>query len=234
MLVKLDHVTNEAENIRMFWFKPERPVDYIAGQFIELTLPHPNPDERGQKHWFTLTSSPSEPLLAITTKFDPARVSTFKQTLRNLKPGDSVQMSDPMGDFVLPKDMSRPLVFIAGGIGITPMRSMIKWLHDRQEHRTIHILYAAHTIEEVVFRSLFNDYGAPMDIILNQPPSGWEGQSGRLDATKILELAPNVDNKLYYLSGPEPMTEALFKDLQTAGVNQRQLVTDYFPGYKAI
>jgi ferredoxin-NADP reductase len=232
--VVLDHVEDIAKNIKTFWFKPERTVRYTAGQYIELTLPHDNPDERGIKHWFTLSSSPSEDLLSITTKHAEQNGSSFKETLFGLSPGDTVMMSEPMGDFVLPKDPLRPLVFVAGGIGITPMRSMIKWLHDNEEHRTIHLIYAANNIEDVAFRDLFNDYGTPADIVLTNPPAKWEGQTGRLNAEKILELAPDVDHKLYYLSGPEPMVEALEKDLLDLGIDRQRIVGDFFPNYPAI
>ncbi len=207
---------------------------YTAGQFIELTLPHDNPDKRGQKHWFTLSSSPSEELLSITTKFATDHISTFKQTLAALKPGQEVAMSDAMGDFVLPKDTSLPLVFIAGGIGVTPFHSMIQWLIDTQEHRTIQLLYAANVVEEVAFRDIFAKYGLPVTIILSKPPVNWKGQSGRLDAKKILELAPDVDRKLYYLSGPEPMVEALVEGMKDAGVDKKRLVGDYFPNYTGV
>ena len=69
MQIILDHTEDIAENIKTFWFVPKKPMDYIAGQFIEMTLPHDHPDERGQKHWFTLSSSPTEPLISITNKF---------------------------------------------------------------------------------------------------------------------------------------------------------------------
>lgn len=233
MLATLDHTEPIAERIVSFYFQPERPIRYTAGQFIEMTLDIAEPDERGRRHWFTLSASPSEDLLAITTKFPPADapVSSFKQMLRNLKPGDQVTISDPMGDFVLPKDKTIPLVFIAGGIGVTPFRSIIKWLHDNQQQRSIQLLYAANTVEEVAFRDLFAAYGLPVTIILSQPPAGWEGESGRLTADKILELAPDIDKKLYFVSGPEPMVEGLIKGLEDAGVDKRRLVGDYFPNY---
>ena len=233
MLVTLDHTEPVADHIISFYFKPARPIRYTAGHFIELTLPIDKPDARGRKHWFTLSTSPSEELAAITTKFPTgdAQVSTFKQTLKSLKPGDQVMMSDPMGDFVLPKDKTIPLVLIAGGIGATPFRSIIKYLHDNQEHRTIQLLYAANTLEEVAFRELFTAYGLPVTIILSTPPAGWDGQAGRLTPKKILELAPDVDKKLYFVSGPEPMVEGLVKGLQGAGVEKRRIVGDYFPNY---
>lgn len=222
------------DHIETFYFRLNQPVHYTAGQFIELTLPHDRPDARGMKHWFTLSSSPTEEFLSITTKFNPEHSSTFKEALKALEAGQTVQMSDPMGDFVLPKDTNRPLVFVAGGMGITPMRSMVKWLHDNQEHRTIRLIYAASVPEEFAFRELFAEYGLPVTLVASHPPAKWEGESGLLTAERILEIAPNVDNKLYYLSGPEPMVETFYKELKELGLKESQLVTDYFPGYEAI
>ncbi len=233
MRVTLSHTDDIAKDIRTFWFKTERPIRYTAGQFIELILPHKKPDKRGIKRWFTLSSSPSEEFVSITTKHAAENSSTFKETLFALQPGDSVMMSEPMGDFVLPKDKNVPLVFIAGGIGVTPMRSMIKWLHDQQEHRTLQLIYAANDIDNVAFRELFNGYGAPTDIVLSNPPKNWKGHSGRLDAGTVMQLAPNVDKKLYYISGPEAMVEALVTGLAVQGVDKRRIVGDYFPNYGA-
>src|SRR4051812_27426879 len=103
MQVTLDHSKDEAANIRTFFFKPESAVQYTAGQYIELTVPHDNPDERGTKHWFTLSSSPTDEFLTITTKFAGDKSSTFKKSLFGLEPGTKLHMSEPMGDFVLPK-----------------------------------------------------------------------------------------------------------------------------------
>jgi ferredoxin-NADP reductase len=196
-------------------------VRYTAGQFIELTIPHDNPDERGQKHWFTLSSSPTEPLPTITTKFpSEGPTSTFKQALQNLKPGDAVSMSDPMGDFVLPKDKTIPLVFVAGGIGVTPMRSMIKWLHDSQETRPITLIYAVADKKQLAFQPVFDEAGI-------EPVFLYE----RLTPEKILELAPDQPGQLYFISGPEPMVEALVEGLTKSGISESRLVGDYFPNY---
>src|SRR5690348_14324223 len=142
MNVVFDHSEPTAANIRTFWFKPERPVQYTAGQFTELYLPHDNADNRGQRRWFTVSSSPTDAMLSITTKYAGDQSSTFKKTLFSLKDGTPLKLADPMGDFVLPKDKTIPLVFVAGGIGVTPMHSMIKYLNDTHEKRTIHLIYA--------------------------------------------------------------------------------------------
>jgi glycine betaine catabolism B len=232
MNVTFDHSEPVAHNIKTFWFKPERKVDYIAGQFTEIYLPHDTPDDRGIRRWFTLSSSPSEELVSITTKFASHDGSSFKRQLAALEPGMELKLADPMGDFVLPKDPSIPLVFVAGGMGITPMRSMIKWLSDTGEQRQIHLVYAVTELDDLAFEPLFRSYDLQFTPIVKHPPEGYGGQTGSLSSDRILELAGNKADSLIYLSGPEPMVETFFKDLQTKGVAAERLVTDYFPGYQ--
>src|SRR5579859_2390296 len=119
MKVVFDHSQDEAANIKTFFFKSPQPIQYTAGQYVTLTIPHENPDERGINHWFTLSSAPGQEFVTITTKHAAEHGSTFKEALWALTPGTEVSMSDPLGDFVLPKLVQTPLVFVAGGIGIT-------------------------------------------------------------------------------------------------------------------
>lgn len=234
MKVTLDHIDQLAPTIKTFWFRPDRSVRYEAGQFIQLQIPHENADERGEKRWFTLSSSPSEELLSITTRTFDEKSSTFKQLLFAAKPGLKLDMSDPMGDFVLPKDTTIPLLFVAGGIGITPMRSMLKWLHDTAEKRDVQLIYAVGNVENAVFTDLFNEYGLKFTLLPSNPPENWKGSHGLLTPELIQQLTPDIAGRLTYLSGPEPMVEALFSGLKTAGISDKKLVTDYFPGYTGI
>lgn len=231
MKVIFEHKEEVAKNIYSLWFRPEKPVRYTAGQFTELHLPLSEPDERGDKRWFTLSSSPTEELLAITTRLDPHRPSAFKQHLFSLAPGAELSFAESMGDFVLPQKKDIPLVFIAGGIGVTPMRSMVKWLIDSDEQRQINLLYAAKKLEHVACRELFENAPIDFDIILSEPAKGWVGRSGRLTSDMILELPGVRQDALVYVSGPEPMVEALYKELQEKGVAKHRLVMDYFSGY---
>ena len=230
----MDHVHKETDSITTFWWRAEKPVDYIAGQYIEMTLPHEHPDERGIKHWFTLSSSPTDaPLVSNTTKF-AERSSSFKTALRKLKPGDSVDITEPMGDFVLPKDASIPMVFVAGGIGITPFHSIIKWLYDTKQERDITLLYAVNNEHEMVFQDLFEHYGMKRIIIVNKPQGQWDGVTGQLTGKRILDLAKPATDALIYISGPEQMVEALQADLEKLGIEKNRLVGDFFPGYQNV
>lgn len=235
MKVVLERKQAEASNITTFFFRPERPVHYTAGQFIELTVPHKKPDDRGQRRWFTLSSPPGKEFLTITTKYaGDDKTSSFKKTLFKLKPGTELNMSDPMGDFVLPKLIQTPLVFVAGGIGITPFHSILEWLASTNEKRPIKLLYAVSNEDEILFQDTFNRAGVHATVVVSNPSPAWGGETGHLSAEMILGLEQPSDNTLIYLSGPELMVQSLAKDLHKAGVAKNQIVSDEFPNYPAV
>jgi glycine betaine catabolism B len=237
MIAIFDHTESTAANIQTFWFKPPAPVTYTAGQYTAIKLPHANADDRGDKRYFTLSSSPSEPLLSITTKFPPPeqQTSTFKQTLRQLQPGAQVAMASPMGNFVLLADKSVPLVFVGGGIGVTPFRSMTQWLADTQDKRQIQLIYGANHANELAFTELFKGYGLQFMPIIGSPDPEWKGETGMLSVDAILSLVgdtrPKGIAKHFYLSGPEPMIQVLAAGLEQRGIEKTHIVTDFFPGY---
>lgn len=231
----LDHVESESETIKTFWFKPEKPVRYTAGQFVELTVKHDDPDDRGEKHWFTLSSTPGHELVSITTRYaGDDKSSSFKKALFHLNPGAHLAMSEPMGDFVLPKDTNIPLIFVAGGIGLTPFHSMFLHLTEVRERRDIQFLYSVHTEEDIIFQNAFEAAGVHTTIIVENPSSAWGGERGQVTPEQIMGLTEPSTESLIYLSGPETMIEVLAKGLHVAGILRRQLVTDFFPGYAGI
>lgn len=234
MHATFDHVHQESEHIATFFFRPEKPVQYTAGQFIELTLAHENADDRGDRRWFTLSSSPNAELISITTKLMPEGGSTFKNVLRALSRGAAVKISDPMGDFVLPKLIQTPLIFVAGGIGVTPFHSILSWLGETNEVRPINLLYAVDNEEEIIFQETFDKANVSATVVVNHATPAWGGERGLITAEKIIGLEKPSEDTLIYISGPEPMVEQLEKDLKKAGVLQHQLVLDFFPNYTAI
>lgn len=234
MKVTFNHARDEAGNIKTFLFRPERPVHYTAGQFAEWTLKHSKPDNRGQKRWFTISTSPNEELVGFTTKLADDRRSSFKSQLLNLQPGDQIEMSQPMGDFVLPKLIQTPLVFVAGGIGITPFHSILMWLSETKEERDIRMIYGVNNEDEIIFQETFDASGVQPSIIVNKPSSAWGGERGNLSAELIVDLAKPSEDTLVYVSGPEPMVEKLEKDLKKAGLDKKQFVGDFFPNYRSI
>lgn len=231
MRITFSHSEPVNDSYTTFWFKPEQPFFYTAGQFTELYIPHPDADTRGLRRWFTLSSSPTEPLISITTKLAGQAGSSFKQRLQVLQPGDTIQADEAMGDFVLPKDTTIPVVFVAAGIGVTPVRSIVTWLIATGEERHVSLLQATSTQAQLAYADLWRRYPLAYTPIVKRPASGYTGLAGELTAPRILNIAPPDARNIYYLSGPEQLVEKLTKDLVAAGIPDYRVVTDYFHGY---
>ncbi len=234
MRVRFDHKHEEANGIVNLYFEPLERYQHMAGQFIEINLRHDKPDSRGIRRWFTLSSAPEDELLSITTRYAGKNSSSFKRAFTALKPGTELSFSPPEGDFCLPKDTDTKLVFVAGGIGITPVHSMVKHLLNAQEQRDVRVIYGVNTLDDALFTNVFDTYQADVELVVTNPPDNWEGTSGRVTAEQIVSATQNTDNFLIYLSGPEPMVEKLDAELKSAGIASRHIKTDFFPGYNNI
>lgn len=220
MRAQLVEVEDLTPSIKTFWFRPERTFRFMAGQFIELTIPG-----APSIHQFTISSSPSEPRIGITTRISK-HGSTYKQALAILQPGTTVTISEAMGDFVLPKDHTIPLVFIAGGIGITPFRSIIAWLTDMNDRRDITLLYAAAHAHDLIFTSTFDAYTTHVHYYLGGQP---------ITSNDIVQAVPNTGSSYFYIAGPEPMVLALNKQLRNNhNVRREHIISDYFIGYDSL
>jgi ferredoxin-NADP reductase len=229
--VRSDELTS---NIRTFWFEPEEKLRFTAGQYTELYLPHDKPDDRGERRWFTISSSPTKEQFSITTKFAGEKGSTFKQALLALEPGGTVEAQEAMGDFVLPKLVQTPLVFVAGGIGLTPFHSMFEWMADAGEERDIKFIYAVHSEDDIVFQDTFDRAGIEATIMVDSPSDEWGGLTGRLTADDIRNFSDITDDTLIYISGPEGLVATLRDGLIAGGTAKQQIVSDDFPGYTNI
>lgn len=208
-----------------FWLKTEQPLDYTAGQFIEMHIPHQS-DERGTHRWLTLSSSPSEELLAVTTR-KTAKMSSFKQQLFGAKTGDTVHISQAMGDFVLPMQLSIPIIFVTRGIGITPVRSMTKQLIDeKSDQRDIAIIHSVRDSNDLLFKDVYRKIASPCMEILESSSENIQDL-----IVQTLELYNQKPSARIYISGPEQFAEKVFASLTTAGVKPSALVADYFHGY---
>lgn len=213
------------KNILNFWFQPVGKVNFKPGQYFEWTLPHPNPDRRGIRRFFTIASAPTENRLLLTTKFTDERPSSFKQRLRNLKEGEAIYAQSLQGEFTLPSDRDRKLVFIAGGIGITPFRSMLKYMTDTHKCYDAVLLYGVNSEDEIVHRNVFEkaatDCGLKPVYVIKE----------RIDENLIKRDVPDWRERLFYVSGPQGMVKAFEEMLADMGVHISHIKHDYFPGY---
>jgi len=219
-----------------FVFHPKRKPKFRPGQYLEWTLGHEHPDSRGVRRYFTIASSPTEPEVRLGVKFYP-NSSTFKNALLKMERGDEIMASQLAGDFILPrKDGSEKFVFLAGGIGITPFRSMIKYLSDKGDRRPITLFYAAGKAEEMVYKDLFDEAAARVGLRTiyvvadkNDLPE-WADYGGFLNADIIEQEVPDYLDRTFYISGPRSMVTAFEDTLTNMGVERSHVKTDFFPG----
>lgn len=220
-----------------FVFSSDRKFSFVPGQYMEWTLGHRGIDSRGNRRFFTIASSPTEDGVHLGVKFYPES-SSFKRKLLSLKYGSIVVASSRGGDFTLPKDGKRKLIFIAGGIGITPFRSMIKYLIDRGEKRDITLFYSNKKMDDIAYAEIFNDARNKIGLRtiytltdLEAVLPNWPGRRGVVDAKMIQNYAPLYRESIFYISGPHGMVTAFEKTLKLMGVPRSQIKKDYFPGF---
>jgi ferredoxin-NADP reductase len=209
-----------APAIWQYYFRPERRVDFVAGQYVSMSLKDVAHDLRGSSRTFTLTSLPSDNLLSFVVKIPPLH-TPYKNALVALAPGSEAKIGDAMGDLVLPKSPEIPLVYIAGGIGMASYASMLKQLLQTHEERSIFLFYALRSRYNQIFRDLTASYSLKLKQTILAP--------NRLTAQEIIDATP--PNALVYLSGSQNFVEGLCADLTALGTPHEQIVFDYYDGY---
>jgi glycine betaine catabolism B len=209
-----------APTIWEYRFRPERPVDYIPGQYADFHLLKLLNDPRGQSRVFSITSLPSDPSVSFVAKWIPP-LSPYKQALQTLQPGDELRLDDALGDLVLPKLPTIPLVFIAGGIGIASFVAMIRQLLADKEERQIFFFYTLRSRQEQIFRDITDSYPLALKSITIAPH--------RLTADEITASVPA--ESLFYISGSERFVEGLRGGLKANGITHEQIIFDFFDGY---
>jgi ferredoxin-NADP reductase len=219
-----------------FYFRRTDGFDFYPGQYMRWTIEKEFQDDRGKSRYFTIASSPTEDLLMVTTKIIK---SNFKQALTSLKIGDHIVSFGPFGSFVLDELDKTPRVFIAGGIGITPFRSMAIYARDKKLSIPITFFASFSTVEETVY---YDELKAIEDILphfkyiptITKPEeskSSWNGEEGRLDIDKIRKYVSNPQDPIYYIAGPTKMVEALVELVKSLGVDNDKIKFENFPGY---
>ena len=236
LLLRLKEKVQLAPDIWDFVFVPSQKLAFAPGQYMEWTLATRDEDSRGNRRYFTLASSPTESTVRLGVKFHPSS-STLKQSLLAMQPQDEIVATHLAGDFVLPEDPWQKCVFIAGGIGITPFRSMIQFLLDQRQRRKVVLFYLAKAPAEFVYRSVFDKARQVMGMktiyTLTDPqnvPAGWTGRLGRVTPQMIASEVPDYAACQFYISGPSAMVESSRQMLRQMGVRDDHIKTDFFSG----
>lgn len=213
-------------------FTPSVPVPFIPGQFMEITLLHDKMDLRGGRRSFSLTSLPLAKEVTFGVKYYE-RSSSFKKSLKVLKPGTVVKTANLSGDFVLPKDVTQPLLFVAGGIGITPFISQLKSVSKKGEQRDITLIYTMSDASELAYRSVLIQSGVRVVIVSPNKPSNFPKEWKYAKGSRLTEelTAKIIGKHSYdeaYISGPTPFVQTAKRFLRRS---TRSVHTDFFVGY---
>lgn len=233
-LVKKERLTPDVLD---FVWKSDEKLNFKPGQYLEWTLGHKSPDTRGNRRYFTIASSPTEENIYLGTKFYP-NPSTFKQKLLSLEPGAEMIASQLSGEFTLPEDKSKKLVFIAGGIGITPFRSMAKYMTDTKESRDIVMFYSVKSPNDLAYKNIFDtasqEVGHRNIYVVNELTNGVlapDMRVGFITKEMITAEVPDYLDRMFYISGTHGMVSMFEDTLQKLGVPKSSIKVDFFPGF---
>jgi ferredoxin-NADP reductase/nitrite reductase/ring-hydroxylating ferredoxin subunit len=229
----------EGTDIMTFKFAKNGYPEYKAGQFAFFPLDTVNNDSRGPVRHFSLASSPTEDLLIISTRI---RETPYKQQLSTIHEGEQVKVSKARGNFVLHDDYSKPAIFLSGGIGVTPFRSLIKYAVDKQLPIKITMFNSNRNQRNILYKDEFDKWAAQnqnLKIVYTitaeeekggepeqhrmadasssakETKGNWNGERGRIDRTMIERhlSKEEISNAIFYICGPPGMINALEEDL---------------------
>jgi ferredoxin-NADP reductase len=236
LILELSEKREIAKGAYEFVFDIKNKFSFAPGQFLEWTLAGFNPDFRGNRRYFTIASSPTENKVKLGVRFYD-RPSKFKEKLLSLEKGSKVTAGNLAGDFTLPEDSDKKLVFIAGGIGITPFVSMLKFLIDKNQKRRIILFDINKTPEEIPYKNFLSEAQKKLGVnvihILTEVkelPSGLRGETGHINSEIIRKYVPGIKENIFYVSGSNSVVNAVKQILSRLGVTHTNIVTDYFPG----
>ena len=226
-----------AEGTMAFHLQKSPDFQFKAGQYINITLIDPaESDEEGNTRSFSIASAPFESDLVVATRM---RDTAFKRVFRTLTLNNEVKVSGPFGSFTLHNDTSRPAVFLVGGIGITPFRSMIlQAAKDNLAHK-LFLFYANRRPEDAAFldelqetekqNSNYKFIATMTDIRKSTRP--WHGETSHITQQMLTKWIGNLHGPIYYSAGPAGMVTAMRQMLTTSGISDEDIRTEEFTGY---
>jgi ferredoxin-NADP reductase len=208
-------------------------VDWTPGEYfwVELFDP-PYDDEKGARRHITVVTSPTEGVLGLATRI---RDSAFKKSLVEMPEGSAVDVEQPKGSFLLPDDTSKRYAFIAGGIGITPFRSMLRYIADKGLDYDITLVYSNRDAESTAFLDELEELESVVPrcrvIFTMTDDPNWDGDTRMLDADVLRDLLGDLESYHFMVAGPPQMAKSVEASLLEAGLSEDRVQSDSFSGY---
>ena len=237
MTTKLAYRQEIAEGTMAFHFEKPPGWTFEAGQSIDITLLAPSEtDAEGNTRTFTIASAPYEKSVMVATRI---RDTAFKRVLRVMPVGTAVQMEGPAGDLTLHRDAARTAVFLSGGIGITPFRSIAFAAAKEHLPHRIFLFYSNRRPEDAAFL-------AELQTLAKENPNykliasmtgmekshrPWHGETGMINKEMLARYLKDASSPVYYIAGPPGMVKGLHMMINKSGVDERDIRTEEFSGY---
>ncbi|MEO7364302.1 MAG: hypothetical protein ABIV43_02230 [Candidatus Saccharimonadales bacterium] len=232
--LRLQEIQHISDSVYNYIFVPEKAFAFMPGQHMEWTIPGAAFDSRGNRRTLTIASSPTEDKVQLGLKYHQ-RASAYKMGFASLSPGDPIYASQLAGDFTLDAAPTDKLVFVAGGIGVTPFRSMVKYLSDTGTQRDVLVLYVVPDDSDLAYLAEFNEaslVGVRLTPIVTRTASTRPGAiNSKLTMQLLSQLVPDASERTFYISGPSAMVDGVKGYLRTMSIPRGQIKTDYFSGY---
>jgi ferredoxin-NADP reductase len=233
--VKLQDRKQVAEGTMAFRFEKPAEFTYKPGQYCGWTLiDAPETDAEGNARNFSLASAPHEGFLMIATRM---RDTAFKRTLKVMRPGAEIEIRGPMGALTLHDDAARPAVFLAGGIGVTPFRSIVlDAAYNKLPHRMF-LFYSNRRPQDAPFLESLQKVENPnCEFVgtmteMDGSTRAWAGETGHITKEMLAKHIGDLSRPVYYIAGPPAMLKSLEQVLFNAGLNESQIKVEEFEGY---
>ncbi len=236
-MVKLTRRDAVAERTTALHLEKPAGFQFKPGQFADLTLiDPPENDSEGAVRTFSIASAPYEDELMFATRM---RDTAFKRVFGRLPIGTQVKLDGPMGSFTLHKTTEKPAVFLAGGIGITPFRSILRQAAKDKLPHQLYLLYSNRRPEDAAFLADLQELAAshtkiklvPSMSEMERSAAQWSGERGFINREMLVKHLSHLQGPIYYIAGPPAFVAAMQQMLQSAGVNEDDVRAEEFGGY---
>lgn len=210
--------------------------DFTPGQYFFVTLKPEDAEHKEElTHHFSIVNSPNQKgILALTTRLR-LEESLFKRTLNEMQEGAPVEIGKIAGSFVLPEETSKPIVFIALGIGITPYISMLRYAFEEEKGYNFTLFYSDNETDSMPFLDELKQMEANHSNFKFVPivtkDENWQGEKRHVDGELLKDYLNDINGSLYYISGPPKIVETVAGSLKEAGIAEENIKTDSFSGY---
>lgn len=233
--IKKEQVSKDA--YAFYFDRTKAQFNFLPGQYIRITLPQEHPDDRGIRRFFSLITSPADrQYIGIATRIIQ---SSFKRALASLAPGTSVEFFGPTGRFIFDEKETQPHILLAGGIGITPFRSMLLYATEKNLTVPITLFASFSTVEDVLFKNELeeltkNNQNIKLIYTVTKPEdstASWNGETGRISEDLIKKYVADFSNALFYVVGPAAMVVAMEEMVKQMGIPTERIRKETFVGY---